>query len=50
MVIQGDKILAAGDYMEVAAFYPDLKDIDRYDNAVIIPGMVDTMYITCSLR
>ncbi|ROT22354.1 guanine deaminase [Muribaculaceae bacterium Isolate-113 (HZI)] len=42
VVIQGDKILAAGDYMEVAAFYPDLKDIDRYDNAVIIPGMVDT--------
>ena len=42
VIIQDGKILAAGEYSEVSPLYPELKDIDRYENAVIIPGMIDT--------
>ncbi len=42
VVIQDGKILAAGSFSEIAPLYPDLKDIDTYENAVIIPGMIDT--------
>lgn len=42
VVMQDGKILAAGDYAELFPQYPELKEIDKYENSVIIPGMIDT--------
>lgn len=42
VVMQDGKILAAGPYSDIAPLYPELKDIDKYENSVIIPGMIDT--------
>ena len=42
VVMQDRKILAAGPYSDIAPLYPELKDIDKYENSVIIPGMIDT--------
>ena len=42
VVMQDGKILAAGNYADIYPLYPELKDIDSYDNSVIIPGMIDT--------
>ncbi|MDE6340663.1 MAG: guanine deaminase, partial [Muribaculaceae bacterium] len=42
VVMQAGKILAAGEYDTLVSLYPDLTDIDKYENSVIIPGMVDT--------
>lgn len=41
IVIQDGKILAVGEYKDVSPIYPDLKDIDSYEDAVIMPGFVD---------
>lgn len=41
-VIQAGKILAAGPFDDVSPFYPELRDIDRYEDSVVIPGMIDT--------
>ena len=41
VVIQGDRILAAGPYADVAPIYPELTDIEQYPDSVIIPGMID---------
>lgn len=41
VVIQGDRILAAGPYADVAPIYPELTDIEQFPDSVIIPGMID---------
>lgn len=41
VVMQDGKILAAGPFAKVSPLYPDLEDIDRYEDAVILPGMID---------
>lgn len=42
VVMQDGKILAAGDFEDITPLYPGLRDIDIYEDSVIIPGMVDT--------
>lgn len=43
VVIKGDKIADAGDFVKIRALFPDLMDenIDTYENCVIMPGMID---------
>ncbi len=40
-VIQDGRILAAGEYADVTPAYPGLTDIDRYEDALILPGFID---------
>lgn len=42
VVIQEGRILASGEYSRIAPLYPELTDIEKYDDCVIIPGMIDT--------
>lgn len=41
IVMQDGKILDAGEYKDVSARYPGLKDIDSYSGSVIMPGFID---------
>lgn len=41
IVISDGRILDVGEYADIAPLYPDLKDIDRYEDALIVPGFVD---------
>lgn len=41
IVIQDGIILEVGEYKDIHAHYPDLKNIDHYKDAVIMPGFVD---------
>lgn len=41
IVIQDGKILDVGDYDDVIARYPQLKDIETYADALILPGFID---------
>lgn len=41
VVIQDGQIIAVGDYSDVAPAYPQLKDIDTYEESVIMPGFID---------
>lgn len=41
VIIQDDKIIEVGDYAKIITNYPTLKDIDAYDDAVIMPGFID---------
>lgn len=40
-VIQDGRFLDAGNYADIIAKYPDLKDIDVYEDSLIIPGLID---------
>lgn len=42
IVIQSGYILNVGEYSEISSIYPQLKDIDRYEDALITPGFIDT--------
>lgn len=42
IVVSEGKIVKAGEYSEVSAEFPLLKDIDVYDESLIIPGLIDT--------
>lgn len=41
VVIQDGKILNVGNYNEIISDYPQLKDIDAYSDAIIMPGFID---------
>lgn len=41
IVMSEGRILDIGDYAELAPRYPELTDITRYDDALIIPGLID---------
>ena len=41
VVIQDGHIIDCGDYATIAPKYPQLKDIDSYKDAVIMPGFID---------
>lgn len=40
-VIQDGRYIDVGSYDEIAAKYPQLKDVDQYKDAIILPGFVD---------
>jgi guanine deaminase len=41
IVIQDGHILNVGDYATLRSLYPNLTDIDRWDDALIMPGFID---------
>lgn len=42
VVMQDGRIIDVGDYSAVAPVYTSLKDIDTYEDALIMPGFIDT--------
>ena len=41
IVIQDGIMIDVGDYKDIAPKYPQLKNVDQYQDAVILPGFID---------